>query len=216
MAPSNRTRRPDRSAHAGRPRARNAPRGRATVDDGGMHAAVATTAGSPTVARVEPFEWHTALCHEDTPTGPGCQPAVLQRLVYADQAAAAVGDFTSYSGSEFLAACHGCEWRGHPVQDENEATEAAHDHVFPGWRSLPVLPRLRGEPTHQQSRDLRALVERLYPSDWVRRHGPVLTRRSPNATRHVPNRALTGGYDMSGAVEEDLRPAATATQQTLF
>lgn len=173
-------------------------------------------AGPTGSAKIAPYEWHPALCHERTPTGPGCQPAVLERLVYADPLAAVGGDFSSYSHSEFLAACHGCEWRDVPVDSENEATEAAHDHAFLGWRSLPVLPYLAAEPTQQQSRELRALIDRLYPSQWIERHGPVLTRRSPVGTRHVPKRAPTGGYDMAGAVEEVSFPTPEATQQSLF
>lgn len=178
--------------------------------------AVGSAPAGPMGGSTAPFDWHPALCHERTPTGPGCQPAVLERLVYTDPAAAAAGDYTSYSLSEFLAACHGCDWRAEPVQFESEATEAAHDHAFPGWRSLPVLPRLPNELTDQQRRELLALIARLYPSDWVDRHGPVLTRRSPIGIRHVPRRAPTGGYDMAGAVEEAPQLTLKPEQQSLF
>lgn len=179
------------------------------------HAAGSAPAG-PAGRRIAPFGWHPALCHERTPTEPGCQPAVLERLIYTDPEAAAAGDYSSYSHPEYLPACHGCEWRGVAAESENEATEAAHDHAFPGWRSLPVLPHLPSDLTERQRGELLVVIDRLYPNQWVERHGPVLTRRSPIGTRHVPNRAPTGGYDMAGAIEEAPSTTPEPTQQSLF
>lgn len=163
-----------------------------------------------------PGEWHIALTHERTPRTPGCQPAVLSRNVYDEAEAANRGDYSTYRTVEYRGACHGCGWLGEIVISENDATEGAHAHAFPGYESLPVLQRSPHEPTPNEIAGLLALIERLYPPGWIERHGPIRTTRTFYGTRHVPGRAPTGGYDLCGAVEAEASKAPAPSQGTLF
>lgn len=134
-------------------------------------------------------DWAVALCHEHVPMDPGCQPAVLDRHVYLDPR-----DYSTFQHMEYRAACYGCDWIGGVVPTESAATEHAHDHAFPGWRALPVVKPARPDQPQRLRSDLLRAIERLYPPDWLRRHGPILVRRQG---RSVPSYSPTGGYEMA-------------------
>lgn len=159
-----------------------------------------------------PYEWRVALTHVPCSPTEGCQPAVLERYVYRDEEAARRGDYGTYDHCEHRGACWGCAWRG-PVRDrENDATEDAHDHAFPGWRELPAvdpLPSRDNAPEEGRLRDRAARqVALIYPAGWAERCGPTISWRSEGASRHVPGRGLFGGYDMGRVRPGD--PSATA------
>jgi hypothetical protein len=116
--------------------------------------------------------------------------------------------------------CLTCGWLG-PVRpghyDEQGAIEDAHDHAFPGWRDLPIVPRVaRLGNDQRESKQLAKLAEHvrlIYPTGWLERGGPIRTLRRAMGTRHVPGYAPTGlGYDMCAGVECE-RPQGPQTEQ---
>ena len=116
---------------------------------------------------------------------------------------------------EYRGACLGCGWispRTHLLQagGENAAVEDAHDHTHPGWRDLPVVAALPSidSPTGQgrMTGRWRATWEPLLPAGWLDSGGPIRTKRSPLATRHVPGRAPGGGYDLAADADERETP----------
>lgn len=125
-----------------------------------------------------PNEWHIALTHGDTSPAPGCQPIVLQLSVYRDEDEARAGRFGTYDHAEHRGACWGCDWLGPDRLDEQEATEDAHDHAFPGWRDLPALEPLAYDASPAVIRQARRLAELTYPSGWRERCGPTVSWHS--------------------------------------
>ncbi|MFL6138827.1 MAG: DUF6349 family protein [Frankiaceae bacterium] len=93
-------------------------------------------------------------------------------------------------------ACRCCAWEG-PIRDsENAAAEDAHDHAWPGWRDLPIVPQV---PDEGKARERwLTQVTALYPPVWLETGGPIRTRRKPPGTRHVPERTPFGGWDLTG------------------
>lgn len=102
-----------------------------------------------------------------------------------------VGDLT------YQAICEPHVW--HVIaSDENAAVEAWHDHVFPRWRELPIVPaRLRSVDQPGLSRAARKWVQEHYPQSMQVAGAPVITERSNSGTRHVPGRSPWSGYDLS-------------------
>ena len=90
-------------------------------------------------------------------------------------------------------ACLGCEWEGPDRTTINQAIEDAHDHAFPGWRTLPAVVR-KPRP------DWLGEVSRVYPSGWFQSGGPIITVRGQDRMHH-PCAAPGGGYDMASPYE---------------
>jgi hypothetical protein len=107
----------------------------------------------------------------------------------------------------YRGACFGCRWEGPPRDRENRAVEDAHDHAWPGWRDLPIVPSPPEPGTSAKQRATTASwaahVDDVYPADWLKTGGPIRTRRAPLGTRHVPHRTGFGGYDLCGAIEPE-------------
>lgn len=104
----------------------------------------------------------------------------------------------------YMAICEPHDW--HVIAgDENAAVEGWHDHAFPGWRDLPIVPiRLRDTDKIGTSKATRQWIERHYPKTMQTVGAPVITERRPYGTRHVPGRSPWGGYDISHtAVDPD-------------
>lgn len=112
---------------------------------------------------------------------------------------ACVGDLT------YMAICEPHRW--HVIaKDENAAVEGWHDHSFPGWRDLPIVPaRLRNSEKIGLSKAARKWVEVHYPSSMQVVGAPVITQRNSMGTRHVPGRSPWGGYDISNTAVEPSR-----------
>lgn len=109
---------------------------------------------------------------------------------------ACVGDLT------YMAICEPHAWRV-IASDENAAVEGWHDHAFPGWRDLPVVPaRLRNTDEIGLSKAARKWVELCYPASMQAVGAPVITERTGIGTRHVPGRSPWGGYDISNTAVE--------------
>ena len=153
--------------------------------------------------------WHS----NDTPftnaqPTDACRPAVLTAALHCDhydRDCLCVG-----RGGVYRGACLHCTWEG-PLRDrENSAAEDAHDHVWPGWRALPLVPRRPDTASNSQKtsaalRNWIAHVNAIYPAGWLESGGPIRTLRTTYGTRHVPNHTGFGGYDLCGQIAD---PAA--------
>jgi hypothetical protein len=145
--------------------------------------------------------WHTPGSEGSTAATESCRPAVLtaQLRCHHDNnrhhKCCCVGDLVS------RAACTGCDWEGELHGDVAAAAEDAHDHAWPGWRALPVVPR---PPEHGSHPKLQARlaewvenVNAFYPHGWLESGGPIRTDRARMGTRHVPEATGFGGWDMA-------------------
>ena len=103
------------------------------------------------------------------------------------------------------AICEPCQW--HRIcGDESEAVEAWHDHAIPGWRELPVMPaEIRVRDDKGLTKLARKWLEVHYPENMKVPGAPIITERTPNATRHVPGGSPWGGYDLSSTALTDPR-----------
>lgn len=107
-------------------------------------------------------------------------------------------------------ACLGCGWSGEPHQSENAAVEDAHDHSWPGWRDLPIVPR-RPDDTKAQAK-WRAHLTALYRvagidvDHWLAVGAPFRTARIRGQQRS--HCVWGGGYDICGIITERPEPCA--------
>lgn len=118
------------------------------------------------------------------------------------------------SSSLYRAACE-CGWTSPVTETESFAIEIWHDHSWPGWRALPIVPEdVRPGAGGITSKSKKALewVTANYPEDWRRDGAPVLTRRSGLGTRHVPGYSPWGGYDIAA---DNLAPVFTHVRGTV-
>lgn len=98
----------------------------------------------------------------------------------------------------YQANCPDCRW--HAFGEENEVVEAWHDHAWPGWRDLPVLPFDHENWNVERSvwsKKASAWIEENQPTEWRVSGAPLLTQRQKFGTRHVPGRSPWGGFDLS-------------------
>ena len=143
--------------------------------------------------------WHHATtCEGPTEATARCMPAVLSadlRCGHHQQKCCCVGSLV------YRAACTACDWEGDVRDNSAAAGEDAHDHAWPGWRALPLVPRPpeRGSHPRLQARlaDWLENVTSFYPAGWVEAGGPIRTDRARMGTRHVPNATGFGGWDMA-------------------
>jgi hypothetical protein len=93
------------------------------------------------------------------------------------------------------ALCEPCRW--HIIDpSERVVVEAWHDHAFPGWRDLPIVPHGLSE----KKRD--AWITEQY-GDRPEGH-PIRTERpSAMACRHVAGRSPWGGFDLGYHPDKD-------------
>lgn len=99
--------------------------------------------------------------------------------------------------------CTACRWQY--IDDSKQRTvEAWHDHAFPGWRDLPLLPsKLRGAMgTSKMTPALEAWFADNYPEEFRVGGAPILTARDRIMSRHVPGYSPWGGFDM-GIIREE-------------
>jgi len=120
---------------------------------------------------------------------------------------ACVGDLT------YMAICEPHGWHA-IASDENSAVECWHDHAFPGWRDLPILPaRLRDSEKVGLSKAARKWADQHYPASMQVVGAPVITERNGIGTRHVPGRSPWGGYDISSTAVGPRRELGTRRRQ---
>ncbi|WP_327393793.1 DUF6349 family protein (plasmid) [Streptomyces sp. NBC_01186] len=92
---------------------------------------------------------------------------------------------TSDDAEEYRGACLACTWEGEERTGrtaDRAAVEDAHDHAFPGWRTL--LPLLG--PARQDNTRAWALARALYPPHWLDAGAPQLVRRATPSPRYDP------------------------------
>jgi hypothetical protein len=125
------------------------------------------------------------------------------------------------TGDLYRSACRGqdCGWKGQVRDQWNDAVEDGHDHVFPGWRDLPVVAASpRYYPDKRAWTKWKKEVTRLYPPGWLERGGPVRTYRTPPMNRDHPM-TLSGwtGWDISvpppAQPEPETAPAPAARKR---
>ncbi len=99
----------------------------------------------------------------------------------------------------YRGACLGidCDWEGepHPL-NENAAVEDAMDHAWPGWRDVPIVPRVPFAANNATEQKWLNKVTPLYPEGWIENGGPIRTQREKYGTRHHGPAIPCGGYDM--------------------
>jgi len=102
-----------------------------------------------------------------------------------------VGDITTQ------VICAVCSW--HHIGTEDECIEAWHDHAFPGWRDLPILPaKLRGTMGGTtMTPKVEEWLQKNYPDELRVPGAPIRTTRGKYGTRHVLGYSPYGGYDLS-------------------
>jgi hypothetical protein len=93
---------------------------------------------------------------------------------------------------EFRGGCLSCDWEG-PIHrgdgyghGDNEAVEDAHDHAFPGWRTLPPITRVKDRWEIPQSRGRWNQLTSLYPAGWVDHGAPLLAWSRYRGEAHAP------------------------------
>lgn len=94
--------------------------------------------------------------------------------------------------------CESCTW--HLIgTDTNDAVEAWHDHVLPGWRELPAVPftLVKNRDSPRGGQRMLDWAEEHYPEAWQQPGHPITTERSPGLTRYVPGRSPWGGCDFA-------------------
>lgn len=107
----------------------------------------------------------------------------------------------------YQANCIECRW--HTIGTEASVVEAWHDHAWPGWRDLPIVPdNVRpfgggmgtNNPDRKAAATARAWVAEHYPPVWQVDGAPVRTERRAAGTRHVPGYSPWGGFDLCAAI----------------
>ncbi|WP_119697010.1 DUF6349 family protein [Microbacterium halotolerans] len=113
----------------------------------------------------------------------------------------------------YQANCPDCRW--HTIQpSENAVVQAWHDHAWPGWRDLPVMPfdvRPHGgsmDPAHAMEKraaaKARAWAAEHYPAEWQVPGAPVVTERTWIGSRNVPGYSPWGGFDLTGRIIDEV------------
>ena len=103
----------------------------------------------------------------------------------------------------YTGACRDCDWTTDGHDRENGATEAAMDHAWPGWRTLPLTAKPLTQVPDAQVRRWYESAVAAYPDGWVKAGGPVRTQRDRVASRSHWD-AHYGFWDMGVVV--DARP----------
>ncbi|PPF38356.1 DUF6349 family protein [Pseudoclavibacter sp. AY1H1] len=102
------------------------------------------------------------------------------------------------------AICEPCSW--HAFGSGDDVIAHWHDHAWPGWRDLPVLPdALRphgggvgpGAMDKGTAKKARAWLTDAYPPEFQIGGAPMLTHRESPGTRAVPGYSPWGGFDIS-------------------
>lgn len=93
--------------------------------------------------------------------------------------------------------CEPCEW--HVIGSEAQVVESWHDHAWPGWRELPVMPHMARvrDQSGRFTKPALAWIEEHFPAEWQIPGAPIITERQLHGTRHVPDYSPWGGYDIS-------------------
>lgn len=105
-------------------------------------------------------------------------------------------------GYLLMVQCDSCQWRS-VQRNESAAIAAWHDHAWPGWRALPIVPAYvkRSGRNFSIANELTDWVTEHYPESWkAAPNAPIITQRAGRGTRSVPGRSPWGGYDLSRSI----------------
>ncbi|MFC5127438.1 DUF6349 family protein [Pseudoclavibacter helvolus] len=102
------------------------------------------------------------------------------------------------------AICEPCSWQA--IGSGDEVIAQWHDHAWPGWRELPLLPdEMRphgggvgpGAMDKRKAKQAREWLAAAYPQEFQVGGAPMLTHRESPGTRAVPGYSPWGGFDIS-------------------
>ncbi|OON73233.1 DUF6349 family protein [Streptomyces tsukubensis] len=123
---------------------------------------------------------------------------------------------------EFRAGCLACGWEG-PVYSgggfgdgDNDAVEDAHDHAFPGWRTLPPINTVEDRWAVPRSRSRWAQFIARYPAGWVEQGAPVVAWRRHHREAHRPPYAERPRYELHVPRPPRAQSRRPADQEALF
>lgn len=166
----------------------------------------------------ETYSWSATPCgprfiHERGVKVDGCQTVILSVDLRCDCFRNGVkqrGETCECVGDLVYRHWCGCGHKSPVQEDENGAAEDAMDHLFPGWRELPLGPswRFDGPPSGKDKAVklwLAQAVKAGYSEEWLQAGGPVRTARGYGGGRHVPERTPWGGYDLGAYVDKQGR-----------
>ncbi|MFD5553749.1 DUF6349 family protein [Streptomyces sp. NPDC127068] len=128
----------------------------------------------------------------------------------------------SQADDEFRGGCLRCDWEGPTHRGErwskadNTAIEDAHDHAFPGWRTLPPITRVKERQEVPRNRRLWHQATSLYPAGWVEQGAPRLAWSRYRHEAHVPPHRGRPRYELRIDRPRSHRGKHPADQQALF
>lgn len=104
-----------------------------------------------------------------------------------------------FGGTVHRALC-ACGWASPIVAREGQLVASWHDHAWPGWRDLPLVPlsiRARDDQ-FRPTKEFKAWLAENYPAGWLDQAGaPLVTEREAMGSRSVPGYSPSGGFDVS-------------------
>lgn len=103
---------------------------------------------------------------------------------------------------EFRGGCLACDWEG-PVHrgrgygdGDNTAIEDAHDHAFPGWRTLPPITKAKDRWEIPADRRRWSQLTSLYPAGWLDQGAPLLVWSRYRREAHLPPHPRRPRYEL--------------------
>ncbi|MEV3853039.1 DUF6349 family protein [Streptomyces sp. NPDC050095] len=123
---------------------------------------------------------------------------------------------------QYRGGCLACDWEGEitPVGPEhaacNTAVEDAHDHAFPGWRSLPVTTHRAQWWDLPSSHLLWTQITAGYPRGWVDAGAPLVVWARCRTDLHQPPIRRRSRYELRLSRPPAGKSGSPANQAVLF
>ena len=178
--------------------------------------------------------WHISLCSPGARIGGPkillgdggrCRPTVEDNHRWDHTKRERHGDW-SVSNLIYRGACFGCGWHGPAHDRENPAVEDAHDHAWPGWRDLPIVPRCPYDATSKQRQKWIATIATIYCAHGIDLEhwgigggAPIRTERAHRQGTRSHYSHDVKGFDICGRISDDTPRSPEpipATQMSLF
>ncbi|UNZ18198.1 hypothetical protein HC362_15255 [Streptomyces sp. 891-h] len=99
---------------------------------------------------------------------------------------------------------------------DNESVEEAHDHAFPGWRTLPPITKAEDRWAVPRSRSRWTQLTAQYPAGWIDQGAPVLACRRYRREAHAPPHAGRPRYELHTPWPPSSQGKRPTDQGTLF
>ncbi|MBT2405601.1 hypothetical protein J7F00_19170 [Streptomyces sp. ISL-21] len=123
---------------------------------------------------------------------------------------------------EFRGSCLHCDWEG-PThrgdrwgEADNAAIENAHDHAFPGWRTLPPITKVKERWEATRSQRLWHQLTSLYPAKWVEQGAPLVVWSRYRHESHAPPHRGRPSYELRIDRPPSNRRERPTAQEVLF